>query len=105
MRSPKRTEERQARRFPLQLPVAVTGKTTLDRTRTDNISAGGVLLRVDSEVKVGASVALSIRMPAAVLGAPQDVVVNCSGRIVRQSPSKRGNAVAVVIDEYDFERC
>jgi len=98
-------ENRQARRFPLQLPVAVTGRTTLDRTTTENISAGGVLLSVESEVEVGARVALSIRMPAEVLGAPQDVLLNCSGRVVRRSPADRGSTVAVVIDEYDFERC
>lgn len=98
-------EHRQARRFPLQLPVAVIGRTTLDRTRTDNISAGGVLFSVESDVEVGSEVALSIRMPAEILGAPRDVVVNCTGRVVRSSRELRRNRVAVVFDEYDIERC
>jgi hypothetical protein len=105
MRASKTPEDRQARRFPLKLPVAVTGKTTLDRTRTENISSGGVVFCLDSQVEVGANVALSIRLPAEVLGAPQDVLVNCSGRVVRSSPAGHGNSVAVVIDEYEFERC
>jgi len=98
-------ERRQARRFPLQLPLAVTGKASLDRTQTENISAGGVVFSLESEVEVGADVALSIRLPAEVLGTPQDVLVNCSGRVVRRDPAENGNTVAVVIDEYDFERC
>ena len=105
MRIHESPETRQARRFPLQLPVAVIGKTTLDRTKTENISAGGVLFSVDSDVEVGSQIALSIRMPGEVLGAPQDVVVNCTGRVVRSSRELRRNSVAVVMDEYDIERC
>jgi len=99
-----RPEKRLTRRFPLQLPVAVTTKAMQDRTNTENISAGGVSFYVDSEMEVGANVVLSIRMPAGVLGAPRDVLVNCAGRVVRCSRVDGRNSVAVVIYEYDFER-
>jgi hypothetical protein len=44
-------------------------------------------------------------MPKSVLGAPKDVLVNCSGRVIRCDRVKRRYSVAVVIDDYDFKRC
>ncbi len=70
----------------------------------ENISAGGVLLQVDTDMEIGATVNFTIRMPAAVLGAPRDVRVNCTGRVVRCHEMGERHAVAVVIDEYQFER-
>ena len=105
MKSTQIEEKRVSRRFPLQLPIAVTNAKKSRSTKTENISAGGVLFYADEKVKVGSAIAFTIRMPAGVLGAPQDVLVNCTGRVVRRSRIKKRDAVAVVIDEYDFERC
>jgi len=39
-----------------------------------------------------------------LLGADTDVLVNCTGRVVRCREEKGKRAVAAVIDEYNFER-
>ena len=41
---------------------------------------------------------------AEVLGSNQRVLVKCQGRVVRCSAERIGRNVAVVIDEYHFER-
>jgi hypothetical protein len=105
MRTKSVTEKRQAKRFPLQLPVALKAENAADGNQTENISSGGVKFYADSNVEIGATVGFTIRMPKDVLGAPQDVLVNCSGRVIRCDRIKRRYAVAVVIDDYDFKRC
>jgi hypothetical protein len=105
MRSKTVTEKRQTKRFPLQLPVALTAESAADGGETQNISSGGVMFYSDADVEIGATVGFAIRMPKDVLGAPQDVLVNCSGRVIRCDRVKKKYAVAVVIDDYDFKRC
>jgi hypothetical protein len=110
MRGTRIPEKRQSRRFSLKLPIAVKGavavqKVAAQKTETENVSSGGVMFCVDAALKVGSSVAFSIRMPADLLGVPQDVLVNGTGRVVRCNRRKRREAVAVVIDDYVFERC
>jgi hypothetical protein len=97
-------ENRQAKRFPLQLPVSVKGTAVKGQTETENISSGGVFFFIDSDVKVGSPIELTIRMPKKVLGTPKDVLVKCTGRVVRSMRRNQRRAVAVVIDEYDFQR-
>ncbi len=96
-------DRRLTRRFPLQLPVAVTSVAEPHDTETQNISAGGVLFQLDSDMEVGATIKFTICMPKLSLGTPDDVMVNCVGRIVRCAPQGVRRAVAVVIDEYHFE--
>ncbi len=95
-------EKRHTRRFPLELPIAVNGGGVI--TTTHDISAGGVLFYSDADVEVGAAIEFTIAMPAMSLGAPQDVQVKCVGRVVRSCRQGSRHAVAVVIDEYQFER-
>jgi len=98
-----------APRFPIKLPVAlksavnqseVAGKTV----ETENISANGVLFRMDADVPVGSAVDFTISLPADVLGAEADVQVDCRGRVVRSFADGGRRGVGVVIDEYRFER-
>ncbi len=103
-----------APRFPIRLPVAfksprnqagwvsegMTGKTT----ETENISANGVLFRMDADVPVGSAVDFTISLPADVVGAAVDVQVDCRGRVVRSFADGGRRGVGVVIDEYRFER-
>ena len=95
---------RNAVRFPLHLPVTL--KTAADeyRAETIDISAGGILFRTESEVELGAAVEFTVAMPGDVLGTDRDVLVRCQGRVVRCSEGTTGRTVAVVIDEYKFER-
>jgi hypothetical protein len=98
------TELRTAVRFPLRLPIAITTSGEEHQAETENISAGGVLFQLESEMTVGSSIEFRISMPAAVLGASTDVLVTGMGRVVRCSLEGERRAVAAVIDEYRFER-
>lgn len=91
-------------RFPLELPVEVRAHRERFDAMTKDISAGGVLFYMDSAVEVGSIIEFSISMPAKIIGAEKDIVVNCVGRVVRSEPEGERSAVAAVIDEYTFER-
>lgn len=95
---------RNAVRFPLHLPVTLRTATEEHRAQTIDISAGGILFRTETEVEVGAAVEFTVAMPGDVLGSDRDVLVKCRGRVVRCSEESSGRSVAVVIDEYKFER-
>lgn len=98
------TDVQGAARFPIKLPVALKAGANGKVVETENISANGVLFRMDADVPVGSAVDFTISLPADVVGADADVQVDCRGRVVRsfQDGSRRG--VGVVIDEYRFER-
>ncbi|MGA2353286.1 MAG: PilZ domain-containing protein [Terriglobales bacterium] len=103
-----------APRFPIKLPVAlksannqagVPGQGMAGETvETENISANGVLFRMDADVPVGSPVDFTISLPADVVGAEADVQVDCRGRVVRSFDDGGRRGVGVVIDEYRFER-
>jgi len=103
-----------APRFPIKLPVAlksagnpsgVVGQVFAGKTiETENISANGVLFRMDADVPVGSAVDFTISLPADVVGAEADVQVDCRGRVVRSFADGSRRGVGVVIDEYRFER-
>lgn len=97
-------ELRNAVRFPLHLPVTLKTPTEEHRAETIDISAGGILFRSETDVEVGSSVEFTVSMPGDVLGSDRDILVKCQGRVVRCSPGPSGRSVAVVIDEYQFER-
>ena len=108
------TDVQGAPRFPIKLPVAL--KSTVDQSgdngsrleaksiETENISANGVLFRMDADVPVGSAVDFTISLPADVVGAETDVQVDCRGRVVRSFADGSRRGVGVVIDEYRFER-
>jgi hypothetical protein len=97
------TDVQGAPRFPIKLPVAL--KSGVDgNIETQNISANGVLFRMDADVPVGSAVDFTISLPADVVGAEADVQVDCRGRVVRSFQDGGRRGVGVVIDEYRFER-
>ncbi|MGA7295017.1 MAG: PilZ domain-containing protein [Terriglobales bacterium] len=108
------TDVQGAPRFPIKLPVAL--KSTINQPgilspavtekaiETENISANGVLFRMDADVPVGSAVDFTISLPADVVGAEADVQVDCRGRVVRSFADGGRRGVGVVIDEYRFER-
>jgi PilZ domain len=114
------TEVQGAPRFPIKLPVAlksavvqsgVSQSGDSDQSgfvgkaiETENISANGVLFRMDADVPVGSAVDFTISLPADVVGAESDVQVDCRGRVVRSFADGGRRGVGVVIDEYRFER-
>jgi c-di-GMP-binding flagellar brake protein YcgR len=95
---------RNAVRFPLHLQVTLKTATEEHRAETIDISAGGILFRTETAVEVGSVVEFTVAMPGKVLGSNRDVLVKCQGRVVRSNEEPIGRSVAVVIDEYKFER-
>ena len=88
-----------AARFPVKLPIAVKSDAGMQ-----NISANGVLFEVDADMPIGSPVDFTISLPADVVGAMEDVRVDCRGRVVRSFEDGGRRGVGVVIDEYRFER-
>lgn len=95
-------EVRCAVRFPLTLPVVISAGTREYSALTSNVSASGVLFEMNSPLRVGEGIDFSLRMPGAILGTPNDVLVHCHGRVVRCSMSQSQSQVAATIDEYQF---
>ena len=103
-----------APRFPIKLPVALKSAVSQSgiagaavaakMIETENISANGVLFRMDADVPVGSAVDFTLSLPADVVGAEADVQVDCRGRVVRSFEDGGRRGVGVVIDEYRFER-
>jgi hypothetical protein len=97
-----RQEVRCAVRFPLSLPVVLSTGNGEFAAVTLNVSASGVLFRMDSPLPAGLGIRFSLRMPSAILGTPRDVLVHCIGRVVRCSMSQSHFQTAATIDEYQF---
>ena len=96
---------RSAVRFPLRLPITIRTSDSREHfAETADISAGGVLFHMNHELPVGTIIRFRIVLPAVVVGADTDVLVNCTGRVVRCGEENGKRAVAAVIDEYNFER-
>jgi hypothetical protein len=98
------TDVQGAPRFPIKLPVSMKTGASGKAVETENISANGVLFRMDADVPVGSAVDFTISLPADVVGAESDVQVDCRGRVVRSFADGGRRGVGVVIDEYRFER-
>ena len=98
------TDVQSAARFPVKLPIAVKSDAGMRPAETQNISANGVLFEVDADMPVGSPVDFTISLPADVVGADEDVRVDCRGRVVRSFEDGGRRGVGVVIDEYRFER-
>ena len=97
-----RREVRCAVRFPLVLPVMLATDDGEFAARTLNISANGVLFELDRRLQVGEQIRFSMQMPGAVLGTSHDVLVHCTGRVVRCSLSQTQYLAAATIDDYRF---
>lgn len=93
-----------APRFPLHLSASVKADGTACSALTENISANGVLFAMEQDVPVGSIVDFTIMLPAEVVGARQNVQIDCRGRVVRSFDDRGRRGVGVVIDEYHFER-
>ena len=97
-------EMQSAPRFPLHLTASVKSQSGAFTAETENISANGVLLAMETDVPVGSMVDFTIVLPADVVGARQNVQLDCRGRVVRSFEDRGRRGVGVVIDEYHFER-
>ena len=91
---------RTAVRFPMQLTLVIeTAEGPLEAV-TENISANGILFAAVRLPPVNSRVEFRIAMPAAVMGTPDDVQIECVGRIVRHQKLNGTLQAAAIIDEY-----
>src|SRR5271166_6584468 len=104
MSSGRQPDLRNTLRFPLHLQVTLKTPTEEYRAKTIDISAGGILFHTEAVIQVVSAVEFTIEMPGEALGADRSVLVICQGRVVRCSEEVTGRSVAIVIDEYQFER-
>ena len=91
-------------RFPVKLPIAIRNSGGEHQAETQDMSAGGMLFNIDTEMAIGSNIEFTISIPADIIGAPADVLVSGEGRVVRCAPDQGLKSVAAVIDEYRFER-
>lgn len=91
---------RTAVRFPLHLPVLVHTESGVQDAVTVDISSTGVLFFMASSLPVNSSVEWVMYLPAALLGTPRDVAVECTGRVIWAAVFGTGSHIGAVIDEY-----
>lgn len=98
-------EARTGKRFPLELPIKIHKGETDAKGMTGNLSAAGVYIRADASLEVGSPVEFEITLPPEMTGGPENVTIQCKGRVVRADESSGGErGVACVIDSYEFQR-
>ena len=98
-------EQRNTRRFALQLPVSVKyvdGGTKEQAAQTRDVSARGVFFYMDSNVKVGSDLEFTLTLPSEIT-LTDSIRVRCKGKVVRvEDRGSERIGVAAAIDQYDF---
>ena len=96
-------ELRASVRFPVRMKVQIRTATGREDAETINVSASGVLLAFSRPLDEGSNIEVDMIMPSTTLGTPQDVKVNCQGRVIRsyiKGPTQV--EIATVIDNYEM---
>ncbi len=91
---------RTAVRFPLRLELVLFADQREYHAVTEDVSANGVLFAATDVPPLGSAVEFRLSMPAKVMGGADDVILHCTGRIVRHAASDGKRLAAAVIDEY-----
>jgi hypothetical protein len=94
---------RTAVRFPLHLDVNISWEKGEFHAVTEDVSANGILFESPIGPPVGSRIEFTLAMPAEIMGATDDVMLHCIGRIVRHQQTAGRNLVAAVIDEYSLK--
>ncbi len=100
---PGNLQERSAVRFPLSLPVHVIASDKLYEATTENISANGVLFRMNEVLPLGTEVDFLIQVEEGTTGPLETAAIHCLGRVVRAYQDGDQAHAAAVIDEYRFQ--
>lgn len=97
-------EQRRARRFTLQLPLAIT---PVDREQatfggvTTNISSRGVLFTADHEAGCGTPIEYIVTLNKV---GSQPVNLRCVGKVLRTEPAAGVYRIAATLERYEFVR-
>lgn len=97
-------DKRSTRRFPLRLPVDVTGgNVEAAHAETRDVSARGICFYIDQGLTKGSAIDFTLTLPPEVT-LTESIKVRCRGKVVRTQDSAPAGkvAVAAVIDEYEF---
>lgn len=94
---------RAAVRFPLHLKIVLRSKDKKYEAVTEDVSANGVLFASEALPEIGMLVEFELKMPAAIMGGVEDVLLRCAGRIVRHQTIGGRSMAAAVIDEYSLK--
>lgn len=100
---PGHLEQRSAVRFPLSLPVHLMASNNLYEATTENISANGVLFRLNEIIAPGTQVDFLIQFADGTIGPDETAAIHCTGHVVRAYQDGSTAHAAVVIDEYRFQ--
>ncbi|HTV04561.1 MAG TPA: PilZ domain-containing protein [Acidobacteriaceae bacterium] len=100
---PGNLEERSAVRFPLALPVHVIASDKFYEATTENISANGILFKLNEVLVPGTEVNFLIHVQAGTESSPETAAIHCLGRVVRAYQEDNQAHAAAVIDEYVFQ--
>jgi hypothetical protein len=99
-------EKRAARRFALELPVAVEhgeGTPVSQVAQIRDVSARGVCFYLDSAVAKDSLIGFTMTLPPEIT-LTESIRVQCKGRVVRVENGRADGkmSVAAVIEEYEF---
>jgi hypothetical protein len=91
---------RTAVRFPMKLALEIKTTDGVIEAMTENISANGILFTGPRLPAVDSHIEFTIKMPAEVMGTPEDLSIHCIGRVVRHTQEGDVAHAAAIIDEY-----
>ena len=97
-------EQRRARRFTLQLPLAITpvdGERSAFGGVTANISSRGVLFTADYEAGCGTPIEYIVTLNKV---GSQPVNLRCIGKVLRAEPAAGAYRIAATLERYEFVR-
>jgi len=94
------SKERRFRRFNLEIPVSLSfsaeGQTRLLRTKSKNVSIGGLLLRTSDQVPLHTPVNLTMQVQGPLYHRPVQLVGE--GEVVRIERSESDSCFAIAIE-------
>ena len=90
-------------RFPLHMAVVLSTDEREYTGMTEDVSANGLLFSGEDLPDIGSAVDFKMTMPAEVMGGSDDVLLHCTGRIVRHQQTAGRTMAAAVIDEYSLK--
>jgi hypothetical protein len=84
----------------MRLALQIRTAKGLIEAVTENISANGILFTGVDLPSIRSQIEFTITMPAEVMGTPEDVTIQCIGRVVRHQQNGDKAQAAAIIDEY-----
>jgi len=70
---------------------------------TENMSANGVLLRMDTALETGTKIEFLVEIPAGIFGLLETAAMHCIGKVNRVYKRASSIYVAAIIEEYRFQ--